>query len=68
MIPGKAVQMAGGTAAMGFTCSGKKSPQGKLHLGEPQLSIPCKMPTPGVSGWVLLLKGNLCQPWDLGDN
>lgn len=54
---------------MGFTCSGKKFPHGKLHLGEPQLSSHCKTPTPGVSGWwVLFLNGNLCQPWDLGDN
>lgn len=59
---------AGGTTAMGFTCSWKKSHQGKLHWGESQLSTHCKMPTSGVSGWVLFLKVNLCQPWDLGDN
>lgn len=59
---------AGGTTATGFTCSWKKSHQGKLHWGESQLSTHCKMPTSGVSGWVLFLKVNLCQPWDLGDN
>jgi len=47
LIPGKAVQRAaGGTTATGLICSGKKSPQEKLHLGEPHLSTHYKMPAP----------------------